>query len=140
MSIITYVPLLTPSYLKKWKSNFSEYNIRYYWKENTYFDIFLGEDIVGVCGLHKLNKHGSFLMRGTYILDSFRGKRLDLDGFTIHQLSIDYRIDQANKQGARQIWVRCNRNSIKNYEAKGFKRTCDVERQYIPLCLTMNNL
>jgi len=139
VSIVTYVELTNSLELEKWRNNFSEYNIRYYWKDNTYFDIMLGGNVVGVCGLHKLNKNNSFLMRGTYILDCFRGKRVDLDGFSIHQLSIDYRIDQAKTRGASEIWVRCNRNSIKNYEAKGFKKFCVVERQFTPLCLTMKS-
>ena len=139
VSHVSFVKLKCEADLAYWRSNFLEYSIRYYWKENTYYNIYLENELVGICGLHQLNKDRHYLLRGAYILDSFRGKRLDLDNATIHQISINYRVNLATSLGAKSIWVRCNRNSIKNYQSKGFKRISSIERQYVPLCLHIDN-
>lgn len=123
----------------QWKPHYSDFNIRYYWLNDTYYNIFYNGQIAGVGGLHKLKKDNTFLMRGCYIIPNFRKKNVTIDGKGIHQHSIEYRLNLANSLNAKTLWVRCNKNSIKNYQKYGFETVLDSDKQYVPLCLKLNN-
>lgn len=132
---INYQPILTALEFSYWKDHYSKYNIRYYWKENTYFNIIVNDTIAGVCGLHQLRRQGHYLMRGDFIHEKYRKSFEHLQEESLHSNSIAFRLQLARASGAKTIWVRCNKNSINNYKKHGFKVIRPVETQYVPLCL-----
>jgi hypothetical protein len=137
--MLRFLPIDTEYEFFFWKTYYDEFSIRYYWVPNTYYNIYYNDNLVGVCGLHKLNKPGSFLMRGDYILSEHRQKKLYVEGKSIHHHSIDFRINTASNLGAKTLWVRCNKNSIKNYKEHGFKLVVNNGKQYLPLCLDLTD-
>lgn len=122
-----------------WKPYYNEFNIRYYWLPNTYYNIYHNLNLVGVGGLHKLKRDRVFLMRGCYIFPQYRKRHLLINSKSVHHHSIEFRINLAKENGAKTLWVRCNKNSINNYKEHGFELTLDNGKQYLPLCLNLTD-